>query len=181
VAKGNLVLTVSFRRPAEEPSGEARKIAEESFARLLDNARKYGLLYRILVELVDESSGEPLPEDSLLNLRGQDEEETTVRLKIRAADFQGKPLENVEAYALKLQGFLGKFARLEGAAFNQSKNQYEVHDPPDEGIQVSVVFPAMKEGNFAKALEQDATLRRGFGIVLNVEVTFKTAEKGGKP
>jgi hypothetical protein len=181
LVKGNFVLTASFRRPAEEPAAQARQMAEESFARLLDNARKYGLLYRILVELVDESAGEPLPEDSLLNLKGQDDEETSVRLRLREADFQGKPLENVEVYTIKLGGFLGKYARLEGAAFNQAKKQYEVHDPPADGIQVSVVFPAMKEGNFAKALEQDATMRRGFGIVLNVEATFKAAEKGGKP
>jgi hypothetical protein len=180
-AKGSFVLTVSLRRPPGEASDAAREAAREAFSRLLENARKYGLLFRIQLEFLDDRSGEPLEEDALLNVRGAPDEETTVRLRLRAVDSKGAALPNVKAYLIKLKGALGPLARLEGASFNSAKGQYEIQDPPAEGPVVSVVFPGLRSRDFASALERDAGLRRGFGIVLNVEATFKDLKEEKEP
>ncbi len=175
--KGNLVLTASLRRPPDETATEARRVILEYFGHLLSNATQYGILSRIVIELLSEEKGQALPGGAVVNIRGSDADETAVRFRVYAADNKGEPLANVDYYAIKLKGALGKFARLEGAAFNQQKNQYEVHDPPKEGIEVGVVFPALNDKEFAGALEQDAKMRAGFGITLDVEATFKPEEK----
>lgn len=40
----------------------------ERFGRLLDNARRYGILSRIVIELVKGEKGEPLADGGLLNV-----------------------------------------------------------------------------------------------------------------
>jgi hypothetical protein len=175
-AKGNLGLTVSFRRPLGEPAEDARRIALEAFLRLIENARKNGLLFRILAEWIGDGAAEQLEENALLNIRGRENEETRVRLRIKAVDHLGTPLANVEMYAVTLKGFLGRHARIEGASFNREKGRYEIHDPPEDGARVLVVFPALDDAEFAAALDQDGGLRSDFGIVLDVDVMFKPAE-----
>lgn len=176
LSKGNFVLTVSLRRPPGESADEARTTVLKRFLVLLENAKRYGILANILIELVDggdQEQHEPLEPNALLNVPGRESEETALRLRIYAADPTGAPLPNVDCYTIELKGFLGPYATLEGAAFNDAKKRYEVHDPPATGALVNLIFPSFNNTVFAKALEQDAAMDSGFGIVLEVDAEFK--------
>jgi len=176
LSKGNFVLTVSQRYPPGESQSEARSAILKRFRMLLENAKRYGILANIVIELVDEegrSDKEPLEDNALLNVPGRDSQETAIRFRIYAADHKGNPLTNVDYYTIELKGFLASYATLRGAAFDQGKKRYEIHDPPEIGAVVEVVFPALKSEAFARALEQDAAMEEGFGIVLEVDVEFK--------
>jgi hypothetical protein len=170
---GNLALTVSLRRPAEEPPSQAQKVILERFRRLIDNAQRYGILSRIVIAMVSREELRPLTDNALVNILGRRAEETRVRFRVYAVDYQGNRLANVEYYAFKLGGFLGRFARLEGAgvSFNAEKNQYEVHGLQE--AEVNLIFPAFKDKEFAKALEKDEKMQSDFGITLDVDVAFK--------
>lgn len=78
---------------------------------------------------------------------------------------------------IKLSGFLGEFARVEGAAFNEEKGQYEVHNPPEEGAEVVLVIPAFESTEFAGAMTRDAKMKSGFGITIGVDAIFKPDKK----
>lgn len=176
LSKGNFVLTASLRRPPGESADEARTAILKRFRVLLENARRYGILANILIELVDggdQEQNEPLEQNALLNIPGRESDATAIRFRIYAADHTGAPLPNVDSYTIELGGFLGSHATLEGAAFNEAKKRYEIHDPPATGALVSLIFPSFSNKGFAKALEQDAAMDSGFGIVLEVEAEFK--------
>ncbi len=176
LSKGNFVLTTSMRRPAGESASQSQEIILERFNVLLENARRYGILANIAIMLVgedEEEDQEPLEENALLNIPGRDSQESAIRFRIHATDHKGTPLTNVNYYTIELKGFLASYARLQGAAYNEKKERYEIHDPPVSGAVVDVAFPALKNGAFAQALEQDATMSEGFGIVLEVDAEFK--------
>jgi hypothetical protein len=176
LSKGNFVLTVSQRCPPGESAEEARTTILKRFRVLLENAKRYGILADILIELVDEGDEEerkPLEQNALLNIPGGESAPTAARFRIYAADHTGAPLPNVDSYTIELKGFLGPHATLEGAAFNPAKKRYEIHDPPAAGALVTLIFPSFSNNAFAKALEQDAAMDSGFGIVLEVDAEFK--------
>lgn len=170
---GNLVLTVSLRRPAEEPPSQAQEVILERFRRLLDHAQRYGILSRVVIAIVSREEVRPLTDDALVNILGRRAEETGVRFRVYAVDYQGNPLANVEYYAFKLGGFLGRFARLEGAgvSFNAEKSQYEVHGLQE--AEVNLIFPAFNNEEFAQALEQNEKMQSDFGIIFDADVSFK--------
>jgi hypothetical protein len=176
LAQGAFVLTVSERRPVEESPAEARTAILKRFDVLLENARRYGLLSDITVELVDGDSDEKgiaLSNNDLVNIRGRDTQETSARFRICATDSSGRPLPNVDYYSIQLKGFLARHASVRGAIFNAEKNRYEVHDPPSTGALVDLSFPALKDEEFARDLKQDSRMASDFGIVLEVEAAFK--------
>lgn len=176
LSKGNFVLTASLRRPPGESADDARTAILKRFRVLLENAKRYGILANVLIELVDEGDQDeqqPLEQNALLNIPGRESNETAVRFRIYAADHTGAPLSNVDYYTIELKGFLGSHAIIEGAAFNEAKKRYEIHDPPATGALVSLIFPSFSNTGFAKALEQDAVMDSGFGIVLEVDAEFK--------
>ena len=168
---GNLTLTVSLRRPMEESPAEAEKVILERFGQLIDQARRHGILCRVVIEMVSEEEIRPLAEGALVNILGQEAEETRVPFRIYSLDYQDNRLTNIDCYIIKLRGALGKFARIEGAVFNEEKHQYEVHDQAE--AEVELVFPALAEKAFARALEENSQMRSGFGIIIDVDVSFK--------
>ena len=168
---GNLTLTVSLRRPTEEPAAEAEKVVLERFNQLIDQARRYGILCRIVIEMVSEGEMRPLAEGALVNILGQEAEETRLSFRIYSLDYQDNRLTNIDFYIIKLRGALGKFARIEKAVFNQEKHQYEIHDRAE--AEVDLIFPAFANKAFARALQEDARMGSDFGIVIDVDVTFK--------
>jgi len=171
---GNLVLTVSLRRPAEEPASQAQEVILERFRRLLDHAQRYGILSRVVIAIVSREELRPLTDNALVNILGRRAEKTRVRFRVYAVDYQGNPLDNVDYYAFKLGGFLGRFARLEerdGVSFNEEKNQYEVHDLKE--VEVTLIFPAFDDEEFAEALEQNEKMQSDFGIIFDADVVFK--------
>jgi hypothetical protein len=180
-AKGNLMFAVSLRRPPGETEAAARQAVLGFFARLLENAGRYGLLYRIRVLVMDAEEGEPLADNAVLNSAGRENEETSIPLKIAAVDDQGKVLPDIDYYTIRLNGFLGRFARIEGAVWNWEKGLYEAHNPAADGAEIRLVYPALADANFSQALRQDEIRREGFGIVLNVDAAFKPARQGEKP
>ena len=176
LSRGNFVLTASLRRPPGESADEARTTILKRFRLLLENAKRYGILANVLIELVNgggREEQEPLEQNALLNIPGGESNETAVRFRIYAADHTGAPLPNVDYYTVELKGFLSPYATIEGAAFNAAKKRYEVHDPPATGALVSLIFPSFSNKVFAKALDQDAAMDSGFGIVLEVDAEFK--------
>jgi len=173
LTKGNLTFAVGLRRPPDEPDAAARREALAFFARLLDNARRHGLLFRIVLRVLDPEQDEPLGENGLFNSPGREDEETAISLKIAAVDDRGAVLPDVDIYAIRLSGFLARFARIEKAVWSQAKGRYEVRHPPQDGAEIRLIYPALSNREFAQALRQDETRRRGFGIVLNVDAEFK--------
>jgi hypothetical protein len=171
LVSGNFALTASVRRPASESAERATQVILERFGRLLDNARRYG------IELVKGEKGEPLADGGLLNVLGAEKEQSRVRFRVYAADSRGSPLANVDYYVIKLSGFLGEFARVEGAAFNEEKGQYEVHNPAEEGAEVVLIIPAFESTEFAGAMARDAKMKSGFGITIGVDAIFKPEKK----
>ena len=113
----------------------------------------------------------PLAEGTLVNILSQETEETRVSFRIYSLDYQDNRLTNIDCYIIKLRGALGKFARIEKAVFNEEKHQYEIHDQAE--AEVDLVFPAFSNKAFAQALQEDAQMRSDFGIVIDVDVTFK--------
>jgi hypothetical protein len=173
--RGNLVLTVSLRRPPEESASEGREAVLRRFGMLVENARRYGILCRVVIEMVSGEEGRELADGCLLNVPGRESDETRMSFRIYTVDHKGDRLANIDRYVITLGGFLGKFARIEGAAFNRQKNQYEVTGRPE--VAVRLVFPAVKDREFAQAMRQDAKMRSGFGIVVDVDVTFKASPR----
>jgi hypothetical protein len=173
LTKGNLTFAVGLRRPPDEPEAGARREILAFFGRLLDNARRHGLLFRIVLRALDPEEDEPLAENGLLNSPGREDEETAISLKVAAVDDRGAVLPDVDLYAIRLDGFLARFARIEKAAWNQAKGRYEVRQPPGDGAEIRLIYPPLSNREFAQALRQDETRRRGFGIVLNVDAEFK--------
>lgn len=178
LSKGNFVLTASLRRPPDESAGDTREVILERFAGLISNAKRYGILSNILVEMIGGDVSERVEDGALLNILGKDNDETRVVFRICAADYQGKPLANVDFYTIKLGGFLGQFARVEGAEYNRAKSQYEVHEPPRSGARVELVFPALNAREFAAAMGENARIQDDFGITFEVDATFKPEKKG---
>jgi hypothetical protein len=173
---GGLTLTVSLRRPAEEPVQEAKEVVLERFNTLLENAKKYGILCRVVVERVENNEQvKALPDRALVNTLGDENEETRMFLRIYTVDYKDTPVSNIDYYELKLKGALGGFARVENASFNEEKGQYEIHEVAEATI--VLVFPALEQEQFAHALKEDENLREGFGIRLDIDVTFKS-ERG---
>ncbi|MBE0479200.1 hypothetical protein IBX65_08840, partial [Candidatus Aerophobetes bacterium] len=173
---GNLTLTVSLRRPAEEPSQEAKDAVLERFNTLLESAKKHGILCRIVIELVEsDEQVTSLADSALVNVVGKKNEETQMFLRVYTVDYKGSPVSNIDYYALKLKGALGGFARIENASFNEEKGQYEIHDVSEANI--ILVFPPLEQEQFARALTEDENLREGFGITMDVDVIFKS-ERG---
>lgn len=173
--RGNLTLTVSLRRPSEELPEESEEAVLERFNTLIENAKKYGILCRIIIEMVEKDQTLLLADNTLVNIPGRKNKETQVPLRIYTVDYKGSPLSNIEYYGIKLEGTLGQFARIENATFNEEKHQYEVYDAAE--AHVILVFPALEEEEFFRALEEDENLREGFGIGVNVNVAFKS-ERG---
>ena len=170
---GNLVLTVSLRRPAEEPRSQAQEVILERFRRLLDNAQRYGILSRVVIAIVSREEVQPLTDDALVNILGRRAEETRVRFRVYAVDYEGNRLSNVDYFTFKLGGFLGSFASLEGNGvfFNDKKNQHEVRGLQE--AEVNLIFPAFNDEEFAQALEQNEKMQSDFGIIFDADAVFK--------
>ncbi len=174
------ILTASLRRPAEEPALQAQQEILGRLNRLISNARRYGLLTSVVLEWVRGEGGQALGPEQLLNIVGQAKKETRVRFKMYAVDAQGLRLPGVDYYSIKLKGLLGSFARLEGATFNPKLEQFEVHDPPAQGAQVVLIIPSLDDAAFGPALEENSRRSDDFGIVLDVDATFKSERKGAE-
>jgi len=170
----NLVLTTSMRRPAEESREKAREAVLERVTEFIKNARLHGILSRVEVELVGAERTEQVADGGLLNLLGRERQATSVLFRVYALDHQERPAVNVDKYIIKLGGFLGRFASIEGATFNAKKERYEVPAAQGGGADITLVIPAMAAGEFARALEQNAVLKEGYGIVVDVNAAYRS-------
>jgi len=180
LTKGGLVLTVSLRRPPEEAPAASRKAALALFVRLLDNARRYGLLFRIRIVLADQPNADIWPENGLLNSAGRPKDETVLSLRLEAVDDQGRSLTGVSRFVIHVMGRLAGFARIEGAV-RKADGLYEVPDPGPNGAVIRLAYPALDDPKFSKALGEDQALRTGFGIVLNVDAELAKSAPGERP
>ena len=173
LSKGNFVLTTSMRRPAGESASQARGIILEQFNVLLENAKRYGILSNIVIEFAKEEKAERLGYNDLLNILCRQSGATAVPFKVYAEDYKRNRLPNVDFYTIKVEGFLARHAKFEGASYNKEKERYEIHNAPVEGAQVVLILPPLRDGGFANDLEQNELLSSDYGITLEVDAVFK--------
>ena len=174
---GNLVFTVSLRRSVQEPPGEARDVALARLDKIIENAKRYGLLSRVVIELVGETEPQSLDEGAVANYRVERSGETRVRMRVRAEDYEGRPLDNVAYFTVSLKGDLARFARIEEALFNEKEQRYEVHFPRQGVADVTLVMPAADNEEFAEAIDANDLLTEDFGITLEADVVLKPKEQ----
>ena len=126
--KGKLVLTTSMRRPPNEPREQAQAAIEKDFQLLLDMGKKYGILSRLVIARLgpDSDEGERLDDDALVNVLGNGQEENRVSFRVHALDDKGAVDRNVAYFSIKVTGMLAPYARIDGAAYNAEKAQFEV-------------------------------------------------------
>lgn len=128
---GNVVLTVTQRRPfEEEPEAAARAILPR-FAALLEAAKDNKLFARIVVYRIDEDGHQSevdLAAGPLLLDVASDTEPTRLRLRIQVRDANDQPLEGVQRFTLQLLSPLKELIHVRGATWSSALKCWVVMD-----------------------------------------------------
>ena len=171
---GNLILTVSMRRSAAEPAGQAQQDIAQRFQVFLENAVRYGLFNQVVVEFMTGQGEAAVAQGDFLNVIGSEDESTRLNFKVYAVDGKGNRLANVDLFSVKFMGSLGQYAHLENGQFNEEKGYYEVRGGPETLL--TIILPPFKDERFADALEADAKKTTGFGLDIDVNVILTKGE-----
>lgn len=171
---GNVVLTISQRRPiTEDPKAGAAELLKR-FATLLQQAKVNRLFARLVVGLPTSDGikelnlARPLP----FSIRS-DNEPTELQLRAQIESADGSILGVVERFTFQLRGPLAKFVTVEGATLNAA-GYYEVR-----GVDVAEVTLRFDPQNGAlqdAAVRHVATRTADTGAGVRLRVGAKLAE-----